>query len=129
MKKIELHCGCYLTMRRAATEAMTVMTQGFETPAEMSERGRQLLKEWDGGSEEVKRFTNNDHVLNGLRVAIMEAEYDAVPDWITIHFWPKGLEQVVITVNQYGRLSKWPVGFFDQIENDLCKLISAPRKK
>jgi predicted ATPase len=80
--------------------------------------------------------THSDHVLNGIRVAVKD-ELISSND-VTIHFLTKGDDGLggdtgarpsgapkslyTATLDARGRLSDWPAGFFDQIENDLAQL-------
>jgi predicted ATPase len=69
--------------------------------------------------------THSDHVINGIRLAAKHEFVD--PKEIYLNFFNKNStddasEIVKITVLSSGRLSKWPEGFFDQIENDLSRL-------
>lgn len=77
--------------------------------------------------------THSDHVLNGIRVAVKD-EVIAPAD-VTIHFFGGGQSEPrekdrsasnatfsTATIDNKGRLSAWPAGFFDQIENDLAQL-------
>ena len=69
--------------------------------------------------------THSDHVINGIRLA---ARHNLISsDDVRISFFsrPIGTDNSKITAiqtSQGGRLSPWPAGFFDQLENDLAKL-------
>jgi predicted ATPase len=69
--------------------------------------------------------THSDHVINGVRLAVKEnlISHNAV---VINHFnRPKESSKSEVTQihpKQNGRLDSWPMGFFDQIENDLSRL-------
>lgn len=72
--------------------------------------------------------THSDHVLNGIRLAVA---LDNIPP-PTIWFYDKDGNKAVLTMDEYGGPNNWPVGFFSQIETDLCLLVksnTAKRKK
>jgi predicted ATPase len=69
--------------------------------------------------------THSDHVLNGIRLAVKRNLIDAQK--VKVHFFErimaKGEAEVTsLKISQNGRIEKWPIGFFDQIENDLSLL-------
>lgn len=76
--------------------------------------GRQLFVE-----------THSDHVINGIRLAVKQRLVSA--DRVKINHFEKSTEKdrsviTQIDIRDSGRLSKWPPGFFDQIEKDLSRL-------
>ena len=71
--------------------------------------------------------THSDHFLDGVRLAIRDSLI--VPDDTAIHYFERDGGRAVVsspTVDADGRLSQWPVGFFDQHEENLARLL-APR--
>lgn len=72
--------------------------------------------------------THSDHVLNGLRLAVLDKVLDA-PD-VRIHFFvyqsvDDSFQSVVTspTIDAQGRISEWPKGFFDEIDLALDRLL------
>ncbi|MCB1060337.1 MAG: DUF3696 domain-containing protein [Calditrichaeota bacterium] len=70
--------------------------------------------------------SHSDHVLNGMRKAVVDQVVE--PNNVSIQFFitPKmDKDKRIITINldEKGRIDKWPDGFFDQITNDLEHLI------
>lgn len=69
--------------------------------------------------------THSDHLVNGIRLAV---RYGLIPpEKVQFQFFHSSLteEQSKITkieIDESGRLSEWPPGFFDQIERDLSQL-------
>ena len=67
--------------------------------------------------------THSDHILNGIRLAVRDGLVQ--PNDVALHFVGQGgvIGQVTtLGVDRNGAVSDWPVGFFDQAENDLATL-------
>ncbi len=71
--------------------------------------------------------THSDHLLNGVRLAIKNRllSHQAA----VVHFFERDVESGDASVqspaiSETGRLSNWPVGFFDQWERDLDALLA-----
>lgn len=79
--------------------------------------------------------THSDHVLNGLRLAVKQgrgladgAVRQLRPGDVAIHYFSPpadggAVRPVSPTVDEDGRLSEWPVGFFDQLDDALSALM------
>ena len=71
--------------------------------------------------------THSDHFLDGVRIAVREQLIR--PQDTAIHYFERdGGRSVVRTpkIDEDGRLSQWPAGFFDQHDDSLARLL-APR--
>ena len=71
--------------------------------------------------------THSDHFMDGVRIAVRDGLIS--PDKTAIHYFERPDGETVVTspqIDDDGRLSTWPVGFFDQHEENLAKLL-APR--
>jgi predicted ATPase len=71
--------------------------------------------------------THSDHFMDGLRIDVHDGRL--APDKAAIHYFVrKGIEASVQspTIDNDGRLSEWPEGFFDQYDQNLARLL-APR--
>ena len=69
--------------------------------------------------------THSDHFIDGVRIAVRDGLIQ--PDDVAIHYFERAGGKSVVTspkVNADGRLSSWPVGFFDQHEENLARLLS-----
>ncbi len=69
--------------------------------------------------------THSDHVLNGIRLAVKNAE--AKPEQIKLNFVvnddsEEGAQIVSPTILPNGRIDIWPEGFFDEFDNTLAEL-------
>jgi predicted ATPase len=94
-------------------------------PAGQSKIGR-FLGRLAGSGVQVIVETHSDHVLNGIRLAAVD-ERTVGPSEVIVHYFD-GAEPVSIEMTERGGLSKWPNGFFDQLENDLGGLARAQRR-
>lgn len=98
------------------TDNIKVIGQTIETCKEMYESGYNL-------TEEELVFSNNDHVFNGIRVAVKNGKIDHKQ--VRIHFYPNkdnvSFKEMLMLPS--GRLKDWPTGFFDQIDNALIELL------
>ena len=69
--------------------------------------------------------THSDHFMDGVRVAVREGLI--APADVAFHYFerPDGKKSVVVTpeIDEDGRLSQWPVGFFDQHDEALSRLL------
>lgn len=125
MNKVILHIGDHATIENyVANMGVELAIAGsiFMQPCDMSEVGYNLRPhtgEWELlGDHHV--FTNSDHVLNGLRLALYKGE--VLANQVQVLFHKFETDPVEIVFNQQGRSRNWPEGFMDQIENDLSQL-------
>jgi predicted ATPase len=68
--------------------------------------------------------THSDHVLNGVRIAVKEAQLR--PHDVAFHFFSRASGSVRIespVVGADGMLSAWPEGFFDEWDRSLDRLL------
>ena len=69
--------------------------------------------------------THSDHFIDGVRIAVRDALIQ--PEEVAIHYFERADGKSVVTsprVDSDGRLSSWPVGFFDQHEENLARLLA-----
>ncbi|MGV3288340.1 AAA family ATPase [Bacillus wiedmannii] len=72
--------------------------------------------------------THSEHVINGARLQLAKLEE---AENMIINFFENtasGSNIKPITINSLGELSSWPVGFFDQQQQDLRDLLELRRK-
>ena len=71
--------------------------------------------------------THSDHFIDGVRIAVRDGLI--APEDTAFHYFERDGNKAVVSspqVDADGRLSHWPVGFFDQHEENLARLL-APR--
>jgi len=93
-------------------------------PAGQSAMG-ELLALAAGDGVQVVVETHSDHVINGIRRAVVEGIVRLQPQQVVIHFVrdePADEPVTTIELDQTGTPSAWPPGFFDQIERDLGRI-------
>jgi predicted ATPase len=76
--------------------------------------------------------THSEHIINRVRLRIVEDEGHDVLDNVSIYFVEKaGAKSRFLNVapNEYGAILKWPDGFFDQVENENIKIARLASKK
>ena len=91
-------------------------------PRAQSAVGR-LLGQMAGAGLQIFVETHSDHLLSGIRLAVRDGLVE--PDDVALHFVGQdGVAGRVTTLalDRNGAISDWPVGFFDQAENDLATL-------
>lgn len=105
----------------------------FENPeAHLHPRGQtQLARLMALASRRVQLVveTHSDHIMNGLRVAVKQQEI--LPRNLCFHYFKReGVTSRVDTpkIDEDGRLSFWPDGFFDEHENMLAALVQRAKQ-
>ncbi len=85
----------------------------------------QLLAKFAQAGIQIFVETHSDHLLNGVRLAVKEGKIFA--DDVGIYFFSGAGEQQhgvhSLKIDSAGMIDNWPIGFFDQTERDLQKLI------
>ncbi|WP_294331834.1 DUF3696 domain-containing protein [uncultured Chryseobacterium sp.] len=77
--------------------------------------------------------THSEHIINGVRIASMEKEFNNEDDLI-INFYHQDINTnkevniKEIKVDTFGNLSDFPFDFFDQAQQDLLKIMKLSRK-
>ena len=68
--------------------------------------------------------THSDHFMDGVRIAVRQGILS--PEKTSFHYFEREATKAVVTspaIDDDGRLSRWPKGFFDQREVNLLKLL------
>jgi len=101
-------------------------------PAGQSAIGRFLAIVAASGVQVILE-THSDHVLNGIRIAVASAETSLGIEDVVIHNidgrspGAAAIDEIYMTSS--GGLSRWPTGFFDQIENDLAAIFALRKQE
>jgi len=91
-------------------------------PAAQSRLGRFFARVAAAGPQIIVE-THSDHFVNGVRRGVGQDHVLAHEDLAVHFFGPSSSDPVrEITVDNDGRLSEWPPGFFDQLDEDLAAL-------
>lgn len=92
-------------------------TKLAELAARASKAGVQVIAE-----------THSDHFMDGVRIAVRDGLIE--PEDAAFHYFERKDNQTVVTspeIDSDGRLSSWPIGFFDQHDENLARLL-APKE-
>ena len=92
-------------------------TKLAELAARASKAGVQVIAE-----------THSDHFMDGVRIAVRDGLIE--PEDAAFHYFERKGNQTVVTspqIDSDGRLSSWPIGFFDQHDENLARLL-APKE-
>jgi predicted ATPase len=101
-------------------------------PAAQSKLGKFLALAANSGIQIITE-THSDHLINGIRVdvRIHEKAPKIDPSNIIIYYFNSELDEdfdkrykETIKITDTGKLDNWPVGFFDEWENNLNQLVS-----
>lgn len=107
----------------AASEQQVVVIDSPEAhlhPYAQSQMGK-IIAHFAAAGVQIIVETHSDHLLNGLRLAIKDSVLS--PDDLRIHFFTGAGESghgvQSLNIDNDGRVSNWPDGFFDQAEKDM----------
>src|SRR5260370_11768007 len=114
-------------MLRLAGLLMVENPEAHLHPAGQSRLG-QFLGRVAGSGAQVVVETHSDHVVNGLRLAVVEERTVDAGD-VIVHFFGESERDkpIPIKLTERAGLTSWPNGFFDQMEADLGRLARAKR--
>lgn len=78
--------------------------------------------------------THSEYLINRLRLLVAKADDKKISDETMIYFVEKDKEMGCskyreITINPYGKIDKWPDGFFDEGEDLASQIVSASIEK
>lgn len=99
-------------------------------PSGQSRIGKFLARMAASGLQVVVE-THSEHVINGVRIAVLEDELphtDAVINFFQTNE-KKQVEVIEIGLNTEADLTAFPKGFFDQTQQDLARIIQLKRGK
>jgi predicted ATPase len=68
--------------------------------------------------------SHSEHILNGMRVQLARSNAE-VSKFLSCYYFESGLDEKTvhsITFDSSGRITRWPSGFFDQVEKDLSEI-------
>lgn len=110
----------------SAREGQTVIVDSPEAhlhPKAQSAMGR-ILAKFAGTGLQIIVETHSDHVLNGVRLAVMGRTIEKAAVKLLFFAGSVGRDHGVtsLMLDELGNIDRWPPGFFDQAESDLAKL-------
>lgn len=117
--------GCLLHSESGYKKVIIENPEAHLHPSAQSKLGKFLAKMAYAGVQIIIE-THSDHIINGIRIAIKNKEISN--NDVIFNSFSKGEELgenfvEEISIDENGRLNKWPKGFFDQYEKDMMELI------
>lgn len=114
-------------IRRQHSESLVIVEnpEAHLHPSAQSKLGHFLAKIANSDVQIIIE-THSDHIINGIRIAIKNQFIkNEKVIFNSFSIGNKLGENMVeeILIDQNGKLTKWPKGFFDQYENDMMELI------
>jgi predicted ATPase len=71
--------------------------------------------------------SHSEHILNGLRVCALNSEIGITTKDISIHYFNELFQSEKLEMDEKAKIQNWPLGFFDQQENDLAEIFRYSR--
>jgi len=71
--------------------------------------------------------SHSEHILNGLRVSCLNPEIKIDYDQIAIHYFNESFVAEKLDIDENGKITNWPEGFFDQQEIHLSEIFKYSR--
>jgi len=71
--------------------------------------------------------SHSEHILNGLRVNALNKDVDINNSDLKVHYFNEDFNSVELDINEKGKITNWPNGFFDQQEIDLAEIFKYSR--
>lgn len=71
--------------------------------------------------------SHSEHILNGLRVSVLNPEIDIAYEELSINYFNDSFEALNLQIDSKGKIGNWPEGFFDQQEIDLANIFKYSR--
>lgn len=122
-----LHTSTIVTAILSAEPGSLLILENPENylhPSAQSMIGRLIAMAAQNGVQ-VFVETHSDHILNSIRVMVRQKVLDN--DKAIIHFFEVDKDnnrtRRTLKINERGKLDGWPMGFMDEFENNLDKLI------
>jgi predicted ATPase len=66
--------------------------------------------------------SHSEHILNGLRVCALNPEIGITTQDVSIHYFNESFKSEKLVMDEKAKIRNWPMGFFDQQENDLAEI-------
>lgn len=67
--------------------------------------------------------THSEHIINRVRLCTLKTEFAITNQDVSLYFFDKDYKVSSLTIDEDGQVSNWPIGFFDQQENDLREIL------
>jgi predicted ATPase len=71
--------------------------------------------------------SHSEHILNGLRVSALNHEIEINNADLSVLYFGENFKPLKLIIDEKGKISNWPTGFFDQQEIDLAEIFKYSR--
>jgi predicted ATPase len=71
--------------------------------------------------------SHSEHILNGLRVSALNPEIKINNVDLSVLYFGENFKPLKLIIDEKGKISNWPTGFFDQQEIDLAEIFKYSR--
>ena len=82
-----------------------------------------LLARLAGNGVQVFIETHSEHVVNGLRLAVLKPEYAITSSDVRMYFFDSDYSIKSLFIEPNGRVKNWPARFFDQYPTELAEIL------
>ena len=123
MNKIIVYCGHYKFLSSEIKQTVVPLGRWYNTCEENSSVGHSLFEEDTLNGYDIRYFTNNETVFNGIRLGVKKHGLKAA-ERLSFIFYDKSGVAHRIKLDSDGNLGYGVPkdGFFDQISKDLIQL-------
>jgi predicted ATPase len=76
-------------------------------------------------SKDVQVFieTHSEHIINAIRLNSLKSDCSLNYNDVNIYFFDEYYKSVLLEMDENGQIVNWPIGFFDQQEEDLSQIL------
>ncbi|MDR1003683.1 MAG: DUF3696 domain-containing protein [Prevotellaceae bacterium] len=71
--------------------------------------------------------SHSEHILNGLRVCALNPTIEIGTSDVSIYYFNEAFNAEKLEMDEHAKIKNWPLGFFDQQENDLAEIFKYNR--
>lgn len=82
-----------------------------------------LLAKLSARNVQVFVETHSEHVINGIRLAVLKSEYNISNSDVSIFFFDHDYTKTDLKIEKNGRIPNWPARFFDQYQHELAEIM------
>jgi len=83
----------------------------------------QLLAKLASRGVQVFVETHSEHVVNAVRLAVIEEEYALTNNQVSVFFFDNDYSKRDLYIEKNGRINDWPSRFFDQYQWELAEIL------
>lgn len=73
--------------------------------------------------------SHSEHILNGMRISALRDEININTEELSIYYFDESFNAEKMNIEKNGKITNWPLGFFDQQETDLAEIFRLGKMK